>query len=98
MNKKFLKEIIKKNIIYPLWRTLDQYMLEYKFFPNINRNLANLSQKKVLVSYLTASLENDEKKITHTNVYECTQIIYYFVQKGYSVDIIHCMNKKIMNY
>jgi hypothetical protein len=66
----------------------------YSFIQNINLNIENKLQKKVLISYITDPFnKNIEGKIFHTNQKEAIQILYVFIKNNYAVDICHCLEE-----
>lgn len=60
---------------------------------NINLDLLR-DQKRCLISYITTSLKVDieAEAIASTNVLEANQIIKAFIDLGYSIDIIDCLD------
>lgn len=86
---------IQKYIVYPMWRFLGKYVNEYVFYRNINLDLNHPDQKRALVSYITAPMEySRSKKIHHTNLYESIQLIHVLIEKGFCIDLIHCLDIK----
>lgn len=60
---------------------------------NINLNLTDPNQKRVLISYLSL-LGVDVGKVTHANYHHFNQMINYFVNRGYCVDTCFCLDEK----
>jgi len=71
---------------------LMEYYKKVHFVRNLNRDLSNKYQKKVLISYITAPLFSSNDFPTHTNSLEAIQILRYFYLKNYAVDVIHCLD------
>lgn len=93
--KYIIKQKIKDCIIFPLLNFFEKHIPKYIFYQNINLNLNNPRQKKILISYITAPMEYKEtQKIRHTNIHESIQILHTFITKGYSIDLIHCQDNK----
>lgn len=65
-------------------------MLAYKLLNkdqlNVNLDLCNPNQKRVLISYITLT-GFDFSKIRHASFYHLNQIIHYFISKGYCIDL-----------
>lgn len=53
---------------------------------NINLNLLDNSQKRVLISYISL-WRKDFSKIYHAQSFHMNQMIYYFIKMGYCVDV-----------
>lgn len=90
---------IKKFIaLYLPQRALDlimKYRFPYNFYQNINYDPATQNQKRILLSYITSPLENDTSKLTtHTNFTECLEIIKTFIDFGYCIDLVFCLDDK----
>lgn len=95
MNKYWIKDKLKRHIIYPIWRFLNNHVVKYSFYQNINLNLNNQNQKKVLLSYITAPMEyNEKQKIHHTNIHESIQILQILIAQGFCIDLIHCQDNE----
>lgn len=58
---------------------------------NINLDLNNKNQRKVLISYLSLPLkiELENQEIYHTNIFEVLELINVFIKLGFSVDILN---------
>ena len=90
MNSNMIKAIISKKI-----RILAR-VLSHKYgydFPqyqlNNNLDLCNPTQKKILICYIP--LVNKEiDNVTHALLFHANQIVHYFMNKGYCVDICSC--------
>jgi glycosyltransferase involved in cell wall biosynthesis len=79
----------------PFVNFIKRYIKPYHFYQDINFNPANPFQKKVLISYITAPLENPTEEFpSHTNYSECREIISIFRDLGYAVDVVHCLDEK----
>lgn len=89
-----IKELLKR-ISRSLHKRFPRVMERwaYSVFPkavvNINRDLTNHSQKRVLISYLSYISDNVDN-VSHANRLHYYQMIYYFVNKGYCVDLCPC--------
>lgn len=83
--KKIIKNIIKKRI------------QEYDVIQNIN--YYKKDQKKVLISYMTIAYQPNfnNECIYHTNMLELQQIIRWFIEKDYSIDLIDSL-ADVLNY
>ncbi|MBU7008192.1 glycosyltransferase [Phosphitispora fastidiosa] len=93
-----MKKFLKKNLPQPIIRWIQDRKKKYRFYQNINADLAASSQKRVLISYITEPFEADLSCSQHTNVHECAQIIKIFINMGYCVDVIHCQDKENLPY
>lgn len=82
--KNFIKREVKKFV--------SSKFTNVDLLQNINLDICNNKQKKVLISYICQSYEEDldGNNIFHSNYYEINQIVKYFINEGYSVDIINC--------
>jgi glycosyltransferase involved in cell wall biosynthesis len=92
-------EYLRKNVISLLpdsfIDTIKRYKTHYNFHQDINSDPAKPLQKKVLISYITAPLENPPQEFpSHTNYSECREIISIFRDLGYVVDVVHCLDNK----
>lgn len=64
----------------------------FPFIRNINRDLCNEHQKKVLICYITPPFEkNIDGKSFHTNQKEAIQLLRVFIQHNFAADICHCL-------
>lgn len=64
----------------------------FPFIRNINRDLCQDQQPRVLISYITAPFEkNMDGKSFHTNQKEAVQILKVFIQNNFAIDICHCL-------
>jgi hypothetical protein len=88
MINKLLNLIFKKNLN------------ESSLVQNINLDLANSNQKKVLISYINDSVFTNysNNKIFHTNINEVNQILSVFIRKNYSIDIISAIDTKSIKF
>lgn len=67
-----------------------QYKLNKKFtlILNINCNLFDKNQKRILLCYLTSSFSVDlNKSLYHPNIPRCNQMVTSLIKLGYAVDI-----------
>lgn len=74
--------------------------LGYKLIPsdilNINLDLTNNSQKRVLISYL--SLKGiDLTKVNHAAFLHYNQILHYFISRGFCIDTCFCLDEKAVD-
>ena len=69
--------------------------LSTKYVKNINLNLCNSTQKRVLISYLCINNTNFSE-VHHAAILHINQIIFYFIRKGYCIDI--CQNDDINSF
>lgn len=83
--KSYIKKYIKNNI-----NKLFKKYVKNDFIRNINRDITNQSQKRVLVSYLGNIFTSDTNNFRHSNISEAYIIIKTFVNLGYVVDVIGC--------
>lgn len=80
---------IKRNIKYCLYKILNKH----DFIQNINYNSDD--QKKVLIVYVTSPFSKSlVDGLTHTNIQESLQIVKYFINNNYCIDVIDCMEKE----
>lgn len=88
--KEFIKKIISSYCCrYPQKSVKFGDILGGKYQVNINLDLINSQQKKVLFSYL--SLEKiDLKKISHANYMHFYQMLKCFIDLGYCIDVCAC--------
>lgn len=63
---------------------------------NINYDLCDNSQKRILVVYINDSFATNFSKenIFHTNIFEVNQMIKIFINKGYAIDLVSCIDYK----
>ncbi|MDD3138154.1 MAG: glycosyltransferase [Lachnospiraceae bacterium] len=87
-----VKYNIKKHIIYPAWKILNKYAPHYYIFQNVNLDLVETNQKRILISYIYDNFNISLKNIKHTNILEAAVINKCFIDFGYSVDIMHCQD------
>lgn len=74
---------------------INKFRTSHHFYQNINYDPKLDHQKKVLISYITFPLQNDTSKfISHTGFTECLEILKTFIDWGYSIDLIHCLDNK----
>lgn len=88
-----------KNILEPFFFFFEPYYRDYRFIKNINMNVLNPKQKRVLISYVTMSSYLDYKHdhITHTLMLELPIIIKTFTDRGFTVDLAHCEDTHHLN-
>ena len=63
---------------------------------NLNLDLTNLNQKKVLICYLRTFNVN-MFKLNHAAYAQLNQILLYFIKKGYCIDLCDCLDMKAFN-
>ncbi len=91
-----IKRLLKKYLPEILFKWLKKKQFTSNFYQNINLNLNNLKQKKILISYITTPLEKDIRTwYIHTNLYECMQLIKIFINHDFAIDLIDCRNLSI---
>ena len=83
MIKKIISLIVK---LFPEKSQQVAYKVLYKDQVNVNLDLCNANQKRVLISYITLT-GFDFSKVRHASYYHLNQIIHYFVSKDYCVDL-----------
>ena len=86
-----LKNSLKKIIInisnrYPSFFYKIGRTLSPKEMCNINLDLCNQGQKRVLISYISL-IGFDFKRIQHASYHHLNQIIHYFISKNYCIDV-----------
>ena len=56
------------------------------------------NQPRVLISYISAPLfiNDNEKKVSHSNELEFFDILHWFLTRGYVVDVTHCNNSRFI--
>lgn len=87
-----ISRILKNKIKYFL-----NGKLKRKFIFNINKDFTQ-NQKEVLISYITSFAETMPlENSTHTNVFEALQIIKFFIDNNYTIDVIHCNSKEYLS-
>ena len=62
-----------------------------QFQLNINRDLCNPNQKKLLLCYLNVKNSNTDE-IYHANVLHCIQMLKRFIDMDFCIDICRCDN------
>lgn len=73
------------------------YYLTPSVVKDINLDLTDESQKRVLISYL--SLKGvDLTKVTHAAYLHYIQILHYFISRGYCIDTCFCLDEKAISY
>lgn len=66
---------------------------------NINRNLLNPGQKKVLFIYITKIAKTDfNSAVYHPNLMHCLQMLNSLIQMGYAVDLFHTRGVHSIQY
>jgi glycosyltransferase involved in cell wall biosynthesis len=86
-----LKNFIKK-MFYKYDFVIKKLMMKVVY--DVNKNILDISQKKVLISYLSEQfLFGLDQKSTHTNFLENSLLIQYYINKNYSIDIVDCTDK-----
>lgn len=90
--KKNIKRLLHNNthIFYDFMRR-NTYIEQ----TNLNLNLCDKSQKRVLISYVPIP-NFDFNKITHAQSTHINQIIYAFIKRGFCIDV--CYANDIMQY
>lgn len=97
-DKKMIKDLLDFYIPDKIINLLNKFRIHYHFYQNINFDPKCDSQKKVLISYITYPLENDISKLaSHTAFNECLEIVKIFIDSGYTIDLIHCLDEKHMS-
>lgn len=81
--RKLINNFVKK---YPELSQKIAYKLLYKDQFNVNLDLCNPNQKRVLISYITLT-GFDFSKVRHASFYHLNQILHYFVSNDYCVDL-----------
>ena len=92
--KEMLKETLKRMNLafhkrFPRFVEKWAYSNIPKAVVNINRDYTNHGQKRVLISYLSY-LNAEIQAVGHPCWFQYFQIIHYFVNKGYCVDLCPC--------
>ena len=80
---RFINLFVQK---YPEFSQKIAYKLLYKDQFNVNLDLCNPCQKRVLISYITLT-GFDFARVHHASYFHLNQILHYFVSKGYCVDL-----------
>lgn len=88
--KRYIKEAVRALLLkYPQQAVKLGCFFGGKYQVNINLDLLNSSQKKVLLCYL--HLEDvDFDKVKHANYMHANQIVKYFVNNDYCIDVCAC--------
>ena len=87
-----ISRILKNKIKYFL-----NEKIKRKFIFNINKDFTQ-NQKKVLISYITSFAETMPlENSTHTNVFEALEIIKFFIDNNYTIDVIYCNSKEYLS-
>lgn len=71
---------------FPKQSQLLAYKLINKDQLNVNLDLCNPNQKRILISYITLT-GCDFSKIKHASYFHLNQIIHYFIAKGFCIDL-----------
>lgn len=88
--KRYIKEAVRALLLkYPQQAVKLGRFFGGKYQVNINLDLLNSSQKKVLLCYL--HLEDvDFDKVKHANYMHANQIVKYFINNDYCIDVCTC--------
>lgn len=87
-----ISRILKNKIKYFL-----NGKLKRKFIFNINKDFTQ-NQKEVLISYITSFAETMPlENSTHPNRFEALQIIKFFINNNYTIDVIDCNSKEYLS-
>lgn len=88
--KRYIKEAVRALLLkYPQEAVKLGRFFGGKYQVNINLDLLNSSQKKVLLCYL--HLEDvDFDKVKHANYMHANQIVKYFINNDYCIDVCAC--------
>jgi len=89
--KKILKKILP-NVIIKKIKAINE---KNRLYQNINLDILKKNQKKVLISYITKSLETNffRNNAAHPNIFEINQIIKSFIKLNYSIDVINSLDE-----
>lgn len=91
----WLKRILKNTVLYDILKSWHYTYFEDHYLKDI---FNKRNQDKVLISYITKPFIKDEIDNSHTNTQEARVIANLFDSLGYSVDVLHFMSKKKVNY
>lgn len=61
---------------------------KYNMVLNINKDFTR-KQKKVLIIYVHNMFISDFKEVYHSQIYEATQIVKAFINRGYEIDVVN---------
>ncbi len=90
-----IKDILDCYVPDQIINLINKFRIHNRFYQNINYDPKYDDQKKVLISYITYPLENDNSKfVSHTAFTECLEILKTFIEEGYSIDLIHCLDNE----
>ncbi len=90
-----IKDIMGYYLPKQITNFINKSRIFYHFYQNINYDPKFNHQKKILISYITSPLKNDTSKfILHTNFIECLEILKTFIDWGYSIDFIDCLDNR----
>ncbi len=88
---RYLIEILKK------YKPIQMAKLAYYILPrdmlNINLDMCDTNQKRVLISYLSLS-GIDIARVNHAAYLHYNQMIHYFIRRDYCVDTCFCQDEK----
>lgn len=88
-----------KSLLFFMSNCLDKILKNRDdvFIQNYSLSPLGAKQKRVLISYITASFTKPSKSFyKHTNIWDSMLLIKYFVDKGFVIDIIN-FNSKYIN-
>lgn len=83
MIKKMINFFVK---LFPEKSQLLAFKILYKDQLNVNLDLCNPNQKRVLISYITLT-GFDFANVKHASFYHLNQILRYFISKDYCIDL-----------
>lgn len=90
--KTYIIKLLNNSILYKYIYKFCLYFIP-KDQSNINLNLLDTRQKRILICYI--SLWNkDFKNNFHAQTYHLNQMIYYFIHKGYCIDVCELNDNK----
>jgi glycosyltransferase involved in cell wall biosynthesis len=94
-NQRKIKEVLGCCLLDKINNFINKSRNNDHFYQNINYDPKSDDQKKVLISYITDFIgKNTSELISHTNFSECLEILKTFIDWGYSIDLIHCLDNE----
>lgn len=86
-------------IYYHIVSKLHDKLFGEDYVLNINKDLNNPNQKKVLLIYITKIFKTDfNSEIRHPNLLHSIQMLAVLIKKGYAIDVFHTKGVNSLKY